>query len=112
MSKTNTKSPPLTNFVALGELAEVMTLAETAAYLRILPDQVLQLVLEEDLPGRRIGDDFRFLKTAIQDWLRASKESKRQEFWETHFGALKNDPFLEEMLKDIYQHRGRPEIEE
>jgi hypothetical protein len=35
----------------------------------------------------------------------------KQAFWETHFGALKDDPHLEEMLGDIYRQRAWPEVE-
>lgn len=91
---------------------EVLTLTEAAAYLRLPEATVVQLVSGEGLPGRRAGDDWRFLKTAIQDWLRTPSPSvSKAAFWETHFGALKDDPYLEEMLKEIYKRRGRPETE-
>jgi len=92
-------------------LPEVMTLAEAATYLRVSAAEVLRLVREQGLPGQAVEEDWRFLKSAIQDWLRTARPSK-QAFWETHFGALKDDPHLEEMLKEIYQRRGRPETEE
>jgi len=92
---------------------DVLTLAEAAAYLRTPPEEVLRLVREQGLPGRRVGEDYRFLKAAVQDWLRApSSAADKQAFWQTHFGALKGDPHLEEMLQEIYRQRGRPEAEE
>ena len=95
-----------------GMPADVLTLAEAAAYLRTSPEEVLHLVREQGLPGRRVGDDCRFLKAAIQDWLRAPpSSSSKQGFWQVHFGALKDDPFLEEMLEGIYRQRGRAEVE-
>lgn len=93
--------------------AEVLTLSEAAAYLRTSPEEILRLVREQGLPGQKVGDDSRFLKAAIQDWLRASPPpSRKDQFWQTHFGALKDDPHLEDMLRDIYRQRGRPEVEE
>jgi excisionase family DNA binding protein len=92
---------------------EVLTLAEAAAYLRTSTEEVLRLVREQGLPGQKVGDDCRFLKAAIQDWLRApAASSTKERFWQTQFGALKDDPYLEKMLGDIYQQRGRPEAEE
>jgi excisionase family DNA binding protein len=92
--------------------AEVLTLADAAAYLRVTPKDVLLLVREQSLPGRPVGPDWRFLKSAIQDWLRAPAPSTAKDFWQRHFGALKDDPYLEQMLEDIYKQRGRPETEE
>lgn len=80
-------------------------MAETAAYLRVSPEDVLRMVQEQALPGRRIGKEWRFQKTAIQDWLRSPG---KPDFWQTQLGAFKDDPQLEEMLRDIYHQRGRP----
>src|SRR5262245_4096321 len=49
---------------------DVLTLAEAAAYLRTSAEEVLRLAREQGLPGRRVGDDCRFLRAALQDWLR------------------------------------------
>jgi excisionase family DNA binding protein len=114
--RTKPSSPPsnapLTRASA-AKSVDVLTLAEAAAYLRTSPDEVLRLVREQGLPGRQVGEDYRFLKAAVQDWLRAPASAvDKQAFWQTHFGALKGDPYLEEMLKETYQQRGRPETEE
>ena len=39
--------------------AEVLTLGEAAAYLRVSEEAVLKLVDEGTLPGQRIGDEWR-----------------------------------------------------
>jgi len=54
---------------------EVMTLEEVAEYLRLSKDVVEQNALEGYLPGRRINNTWRFLKVAIDDWLRHSSSS-------------------------------------
>ncbi len=118
MPRVKTKPPPTpSNASPLTHVAvqtvDVLTLAEAAAYLRATPDEVLRLVKEQGLPGRRVGEDYRFLKAAVQDWLRAPPyATDKQAFWQTHFGALQGDPELEEMLQEIYRQRGRPEAEE
>jgi excisionase family DNA binding protein len=94
-------------------VGEVLTLPEAAAYLRISENDVLRMMSEQGLIGRRIGTEWRFLKSSLQDWLRTAPTPPSKEgFWETHFGALKEDPYLEEMVKDIHKRRGRPETEE
>jgi excisionase family DNA binding protein len=93
-------------------MQEVLTLAEAAAYLRVSEDDILRGVREQGLPGRQVAGAWRFLKEALQEWLRSPPAvPSKKEFWETHFGALKDDPYLEEMLKEIYAQRGRPETE-
>jgi excisionase family DNA binding protein len=94
---------------ATEQLRDFLTLAEAAAYLRVEPDTVLGMVATQGLPGRQFGSDWRFLKLALQGWL--STPGKKP-FWDTHFGALKDDLYREEMLAEIYRRRGRPEIEE
>ena len=49
--------------------ADVLTLSEAAAYLRLPEDEVLRLIEEQSLPARRAGKEWRFLKAAIQEWL-------------------------------------------
>jgi excisionase family DNA binding protein len=49
--------------------AEVLTLAEAAAYLRAPEGAVLELVDQGTLPAQRIGGEWRFLKRAVVEWL-------------------------------------------
>src|SRR5713101_7422958 len=76
---------------------EVLTLAETAEYLRVTENEVARLVRDQGLPGRKLGDDWRFLKTALQDWLRAPPSKKEGLLMQ--IGAFKDDPHLAEMLE-------------
>jgi excisionase family DNA binding protein len=91
---------------------EVLTLREAAAYLRLSETDVRRLVEEQGLPARQLGEEWRFLKSAIQSWLSTprTKES-RKDIWAAA-GSWKDDPYLEEMLKEIYRKRGRPMTEE
>ena len=52
-----------------GPSEEILTLAEVAAYLRLSELEVLRLIDEQSLPTRRIGEQYRFLKAAVQRWL-------------------------------------------
>jgi len=90
-----------------------MTLAEAAAYLRVAPEEVVGKIATERLPARQFGAEWRFFKTALQAWLSAPPpEPPKKGFFDTHFGALKDDPYLEEMLEEIYRQRGRPMTEQ
>jgi hypothetical protein len=62
-------------------------------------------VRDQGLPGRKLGNEWRFLKTALQDWLRAPPSKK--EGLLTQIGAFKDDPDLGAMLEEIHKQRGR-----
>jgi excisionase family DNA binding protein len=91
-------------------MPEVLTLAEAAAYLRVQEQELLKLIHEQDLPARKVGTDYRVLKAAIQDWLREVPRPKKG-IWALA-GAFKDDPDLEQIVKDAYHRRGRPITEE
>lgn len=90
-------------------LPEVLTLEEAAKYLRLSEEEVLVSVREQGLPGRRIGDQWRFLKLGLADWLRGPSQRERLLL---QAGALADDPHLGLMLKEIYEQRGRPMTED
>src|SRR5207247_9873724 len=52
-------------------IPEVLTLEEVADYLRVPKRAVERAVRRGDIPGRRIEDTWRFLRAAIDEWLRA-----------------------------------------
>ena len=91
------------------EWPEVLTLAEAAAYLRVPEEEITKIAGSQGLPARRIGDQWRFSRSAIQDWLRwpSMKESLLQSA-----GIWKGDPSVDEMLGEIYRQRGRPMTED
>ncbi len=99
--------------VANGPPGEVLTLAEAAAYLRLPEADVLRWVDEQALPARRLGNEWRFLKAAIQDWLRSGTPPPKsnKEAWMALAGVWKDDPYVEDELKEIYRRRGRPMTE-
>lgn len=94
--------------VVNGSPGEVLTLSEAAAYLRLPEEDILRLVEQQALPGRRLDNEWRFLKSAIQQWLgtvppRYSKEAQR-----AVIGSWKDDPCIEDELKETLRRRGRP----
>jgi excisionase family DNA binding protein len=55
--------------MTLSATRNVMTLEEVAAYLRVPADVVLAQVHQGQLPGRKLDRHWRFLKSAIDEWL-------------------------------------------
>ena len=94
------------------EWSEVLTLAEAAAYLRVPEAEVVRMVGPRGLPGRLIGSEWRFSRTAIERWLQAPPQASTKESLLSLTGAWKDDPDVDDMLKEIYRRRGRPMTED
>src|SRR5262250_2302492 len=89
--------------------SEVFTLEEVADYLELPLDTIEREASQGHIPGRRIEDTWRFLKSAIDDWLRA-QDSRALLLQQA--GALKDDPYLVELLDSIYRDRKRSEADD
>jgi excisionase family DNA binding protein len=55
---------------------EVLTLDEAAALLRVEPAPLLALAERGELPGQQIGEQWRFSRTAVLDWLDPDPEHR------------------------------------
>jgi excisionase family DNA binding protein len=89
-----------------GFAGEVFTLADAAAYLRLSEGCVLRLVKEQGLPARQFANEWRFLKSAIQDWLRTgSTAESNKEAWRALAGRWKDDPVVDDDLREIHRRR-------
>ena len=86
---------------------EVLTLEEVAAYLRLPQEMIARQAAQGAIPGRQIEDTWRFLKAAIDDWLR-SHDSRTLLLHQA--GALANDESLPALREAIYAARKRPEV--
>lgn len=74
----------------------ILTLAEAAKLLRVPDETVRSLAVSGALPGRKLGDDWRFLDQALRDWL-ASSEPRKEDWREANQRMLatigtSNDP--------------------
>jgi len=56
-------------------MPDVLTLEEASGYLRLSSETVVSQALKGNIPGRKIENDWRFLKSAIDDWLRSKNSS-------------------------------------
>lgn len=89
------------------ETPDVLTLDEAAAYLRLPKATVSRQAAQGHIPGRKIEDTWRFLKAAIDDWLR-SLDGRALLLQQS--GALADDVSLQALRDEIYSTRGRPEV--
>jgi excisionase family DNA binding protein len=90
-------------------LPDVLTLEEASEYLRLPVEAVVRQASQGNIPARKIENEWRFLKVAIDDWLR--QESSRQLLLQ-QAGALADDNSLAQLRATIYQARGRSELDE
>jgi len=90
------------------QIENVLTLQEVANYLKIPEDKIEKQVLQGKIPGRRIENEWRFLKTAVDDWLQ-SYDSRT--ILLNQAGALSDDETLERLRSKIYSDRGEPKVE-
>ena len=117
-TKTRAKPPktnavkPQSNDMGTSASCEVLTLAEAAAYLRLPEEDILRITLAQNLPGRQVGEEWRFLKSALQDWLRNPPPKPSKEAVLARIGSWKNDPYVELELEEIHKRRGRSMNEE
>jgi excisionase family DNA binding protein len=88
---------------------DVLTLEEVAAFLRVPIDAAEELANRGTLPARRIRGEWRFLRSAIEEWLR-QPDYKRALMAQA--GSLRNDTSLAEIRNNIYAARGRLEVDD
>ncbi|HKI36574.1 MAG TPA: helix-turn-helix domain-containing protein [Gemmataceae bacterium] len=90
------------------KLPEVLTLEEAARYLRVSKDTVQELVSQGRMPGQRVKGKWRFLKAALQEWLRGRGPIDNKTAELLGFGAFKDDETLDEIVAAAMKARGRP----
>ena len=83
-------------------LPDVLTLEETSIYLRLSIETVTDQVVSGDLPGRKVKNDWRFLKIAIDDWLRA-KNDRSSLLDQASANAISKNPSVGEMFSQLRQ---------
>lgn len=58
---------------------DVLTLEELAEYLKVSPAAARRVIKEQNLPGRNIGGEWRFLRDAVANWLRGQEPVVQQQ---------------------------------
>ncbi len=87
----------------------VLTMKEMVGYLRIPEEKIKRQVLQGKIPGKKIEDEWRFLKIAVDDWLR---NYDARTILISQSGALSDDEKLDELRMMIYSERNRSETED
>jgi excisionase family DNA binding protein len=91
---------------------EVMTLSEAAKYLRVSQAGLKRDAESGKVPAREINGQWRFLKSALHEWLsRATKPNGTSGFMAA-FGAFKDDETLPQLRQLIQEARKRDNAEE
>ncbi len=85
-----------------------LTLEEAAMYLKLPIDTIAQQADQGMLPGRKINDTWRFLRAAVDNWLR---NSDGRQILLQQVGAFADDESLAALRAEIYAERGRPEVD-
>ena len=57
-----------------GSLGDIMTLADVSRYLKVAEKTVLRLVHRREIPCAKVGNQWRFLKPVLDDWLSAKMQ--------------------------------------
>jgi excisionase family DNA binding protein len=68
-TKEEPQLPPGRIHVPVYEPPEVMSPAQAARLLQVDKDVLLELAAAGRVPGRRVGGEWRFARTALIDWL-------------------------------------------
>ncbi len=49
---------------------ELLTVAETCRYLKVSPRTLYRYIQDRQLPGFKLGKEWRFVRTDLEQWLR------------------------------------------
>ena len=60
----------VTNMASTMTVPDVLTIEEVAEFLRLPEDDVRRYAASLVIPGRQIGDQWRFSRRALEEWVR------------------------------------------
>jgi excisionase family DNA binding protein len=84
-------------------LDDILTLADAATYLKASEDALLQLAKDGMIPAQKIGVEWRFLRKALNDWLRYGMMHPYRKVWPLNPEFFLESPFVEELLSLLEQ---------
>lgn len=81
----------------------ILNLKELALYLNLNEEKIEKEALQGNMPGRKIDNQWRFLRSAIDDWL---KGYDTKSILLNQAGAFSDDQTLPALRALIYKNRG------
>jgi hypothetical protein len=87
---------------------DILTLEEAAQYLRLSPTVIAEQASIGNIPGQPIDNDWRFLRSAIDDWL---KTRNSRSVLLRQAGSLAHDSTLVELQAEIDLARRNSTVE-
>ncbi|MEK6529934.1 MAG: response regulator, partial [candidate division NC10 bacterium] len=82
--------------------SDIFTVGEVAAYLKLPISTVYRLAERREIPGHKVGRQWRFQRTVIDEWLR-----KRSEMRTTTILVADDDDDVREVLAEALEGPGR-----
>ena len=89
---------------------DAMTSSDVAIYLQVPESAVIEEATSGRLPGRRLGGEWRFVRMAIVDWLRAGSPPKKssKDRILAMAGVWADDPASDELIESLERMRKNP----
>jgi excisionase family DNA binding protein len=69
--KTASPATPVQNMAQVAQNDQIFTIKELSEHLRVHPTTIYRLLRQGQLPGFRVGSNWRFSREAIEQWERA-----------------------------------------
>lgn len=57
-------------------MGELMTVKEVAEYLKTCPMTIYRMLSDNEIPGFKVGGDWRFRKEALKEWILYKENGK------------------------------------
>jgi len=67
---TSSSKKPRRNMAEASQSDQIFTIKELSEHLRVHPTTIYRLLRQGHLPGFRVGSNWRFSRTAIEEWER------------------------------------------
>jgi len=69
---------------------DIMTLEEVAAYLKVKPQTIYTWAQEKKIPAAKIGKEWRFKKSIIDEWFNQHIDEKFNKIVDKSIGKINN----------------------
>ena len=89
---------------------EIMTVEEVARYLKLKPQTVYKWAQEGQIPGAKLGKEWRFRRRILDEWIDTSIQLTKggfdlmfqKSFLSAHLGGMKSED-VDRLLKELME---------